>query len=152
MPSPIGIEPFGTSVADVAALVPEASIPETRGAGQRAVIESDVEAWITQLTATAQVTLDDWQRLPEARRVKVQEVARTLIANAAASYLEAARAPERSGPATTTYAEVLWTRWTTGLESLAEQVRKWLDDQPETSLSKPAARFPAPVIIDRPRW
>lgn len=50
------------------------------------------------------------------------EAARTIVHNGAASYLEAARHPERSRANADSYSAILWDRYTTRLET----VRGWL--------------------------
>ncbi len=143
------------TVADVAALVPEATIPEERETGQKAVIESEVEDWIASLTATVTLQCDGWTRLPAERLDVFEQVAQTIVACGAASYLEAARAPERAGMADTSYAGVLWERWREGLTGLQAIVREWLmDPEPGGSLSLlgGAASFPDPSIPDNPAW
>ena len=149
--TPIG--EFGVTVGDVAALVPEASIPTTRGTGQRAVIQTEVEDWIGSLSAALESALGEgWSSLPGERLTQITATGKTVVACAAASYLEVARAPERAGLANTTYADVLWDRWVTGRTELVALVGEWLATDPDLALSRPAATFPAPSVLDVQQW
>lgn len=148
----MAIDPFGVTVEAVAALIPEATIPETRQPGQKAVVVADVTAWLQQFSAEADLRLAGWTGLPDGQRDQVTAVAARLVTAAAASYVEAARAPERAGPADTSYAQVLWDRWVTGLPDLAGLVETWLDGDPATTPTGGVAAFPAPVIPDLVTW
>lgn len=153
MPSTTPVDPFGCTVADVAALVPEATILASRSAGQKGVTEADVTDWITRLSSETAVALHRWSNLPEGQRTSITTTARNLVANGAASYLEAARAPERAAIANTaSYAQVLWERYTSGVKALAVTVNEWLTQDPSGVSGSGAAAFPKPVIPDRARW
>jgi hypothetical protein len=149
---PPPVDPFGVTVADVAAFVPEASILDTLGEGQRGVTTAQVVDWLTGLSARVESAVDGWTSLPEDKQTLIAAEARDLIANGAASYLEAARHPERASKADTSYAQVLWDRWLTGLGALAAHVSEWLDEDPTTTHGKPAYSFPAATIRDATRW
>ena len=141
------------TVADVAALVPEATIPEERATGQKAVIESEVEDWIASLTAALVSGLhEDWLLLPEDKVELIEAAGKTIVACAAASYVEAARAPERAGLANTTYSAVLWDRWMQGRAELTAQVEEWLAESPTLSHVRPGYSFPDARVTDSLRW
>lgn len=141
------------TVSDVAALVPEATIPAERDTGQKAVIEAEVEDWIASLTAALEAGLNgDWVSLPTDKVQLVEATAKTIVACGVASYLEAARAPERAGLADTSYAAVLWERWSTGRAELVAQVDEWLAESPTLSHTRPGYYFPPASVTDTGRW
>lgn len=144
--------PFDVQPGDVAALVPEATIPDTLAPGQRGVTLGHVTNWILRLSAVAELRLHGWDALPDAKAQRVKTAARIAVADGVAGMLEAARAPERAGLADTSYAAVLWARWQAGIDTLARQVTGWLADTPATSHAQPAAAFPPPTVLDTPRW
>ncbi|KWW97404.1 hypothetical protein LI90_4376 (plasmid) [Carbonactinospora thermoautotrophica] len=153
-------EPWGASVDGAAALVPEATIPDTLQPGQRGVTRAQVEQWVTDLCQRVLVRLAGWERIrDDARRAAVQAAARDLVHQGVASYIEGARHPERAGLSETSYAAVLWRRFTEGLEELAAQVAEWLADPDDATpdadveaASAPAWCFPAPVFTDDLRF
>lgn len=161
--------PFGATVDGVTALVPEARLVDgTPAAGQYGVTVTQVQAWVDELTGVVAMTLDHWQRLsdepvePEdtSDRAQLCEYARTVIHNGAASYLEAARHPElASNVNDTSYAAVLWSRYTDGLDRVAAWLEKRLADQDPADTPEPQAAtgftdyaFPPPLIGDNLRF
>lgn len=141
---------YGTTVADVQALMPEAKFYETAQAippGKYGVTVGQVEAWIGEVSAMVGLRLDGWQRLagavtvdpgdgsgavrvdidgaalwvmPGTDAARIAGAASTVVANAVAAYAEGARHPERAAVADTSYEHVLWTRYQTGLTALLE--------------------------------
>lgn len=153
MATDVPIGPFGVTIDDVTTLVPEATVPETLSSGQKGVTQATVEGWITRLSADAALALDGYENLADAGRLSAVETsARRVVADGVASYLEAARAPERAGKADTSYAAVLWDRWLTGLAALVVKVVEWREADPATVRSSAASRFPEPVIPDSKVW
>lgn len=168
--------PFGATVDGVIALVPTARLLDDtavpvpvptgglepgRGGGTFAVSVSTVAAWVEELSARLALRLDGWQRLtatpvaPETTSDRDQLVAfaRDLVHNGAASYLEAARYPERSAAATTSYAAVLWARFESGLADLSTWLERRLEDGTDVAdapalAGVPAASFPPPRFLD----
>ncbi len=127
------IPPFGATVSGVASLVPEATLRDgTQPAveGQYRITYEQVAAWVTEISGAVAMRLDGWQNLPGRTpedvkppettpdRDQLVEYARTVIHNGAASYLEAARHPERAQVNTESYAAVLWARYRDGLADL----------------------------------
>lgn len=123
------VPPFAATAAGAWSLVPEARLydgPMPPPDGVYAVTVAQVEAWVAELTGAVAMRLDGWQRLsdtpvePETTsdRDQLIDYARTVIHNGAASYLEAARHPERAAVNDTSYAAVLWERYRAGLEDL----------------------------------
>lgn len=157
----VEVPPFGATVQGAADLVPEARLlPSPPADGEFGIPVSTVAAWVEELTGVVAMTLTGWQRLndepvaPETTsdRDQLVEAARTVIHNGAASYLEAARHPERSSANADTYSQVLWERYSTGLDRLAAWLTGRLDsaepgDTPDVD-SGAASAFPAPIFAD----
>lgn len=167
-PDPVVVAPFGAHVAGVLALVPEARVPKAAEvpAGRHAVTEEQVLEWLVGLSARLAVRLDGWERLkvepeePETLSDRDTFVAHAadLVHNGAASYLEAARYPERAGKSTTSYDAVLWQRFVDGLDDLAAWLERRLAagdattpggaDTPVPAHSFPPASFtPARLVF-----
>jgi hypothetical protein len=160
------LTPFGASVQGTWSLVPEARLWNAEGMpaeGVYAVTAAQVRAWVEELTGVVAMTLDGWQRLsdepvsPEltSDRDQLIEYARTVIHNGAASYLEAARHPERARQNDTSYAAVLWARYTDGLDRLSAWLTKRLaagepgdTPEPATDFGGGAFAFPLPTFPD----
>lgn len=164
------LPPFRATAAGAAALVPEARLIAGNGPipeGTYGITEAQVEAWVEELTGVVAMTLTGWQRLsdepvgPEVTsdRDQLVEYARTVIHNGAASYLEAARHPERANVNDTSYAAVLWQRYTDGLDRLAG----WLAGRlarlepgdevlADAYAGGPAGSFPEPLFGDGLRF
>lgn len=153
------VEPFDATVAGVTALVPEATVVDTVVPGQRAVTHDQVTSWVAALSANVDARLAARGRLPgdDPRSVAVVAAARDLVHNGAASYLEAARHPERASKTDSSYAEVLWQRYTGGLAALGAALDGWLDDgaglaPAPSQLVHAAWCMPAPRLPDYVRW
>lgn len=153
------VAPFDATVAGVTALVPEATVVDTVVPGQRAVTRDQVASWVAALSANVDARLTARSRLDadDPRSVAVVAAARDLVHNGAASYLEAARHPERASKTDTSYAEVLWARYTDGLVALAATLDGWLDDGAGVPLAPSqlvhaAWCMPAPRLPDHVRW
>ena len=170
--TPVG--PWQATVRGVLDLVPEASllsegatVPPVSGewvsaaaAPQRGVTLAAVTGWLEQLSARVAMRLDGWQQLPAepvapettSDRDQLSGYARDLVHNGAASYLEAARHPERAALSQTTYDQVLWARFTGGLDQLDEWLRKRLAAGAPVegggSASAAAGNFPPPTFLD----
>lgn len=130
--APVGA--FGATINGVAWLVPEAtlrdgSIPAPTGV--YGVTYEAVHAWIVEVSGMTELVLDGWQGLPTTPREpettsdrdQFISAVRTIVHNGAASYLEAARHPERANVNTESYAAVLWNRYTVELDRLADWLR-----------------------------
>lgn len=177
-PSGEPVAPYGANRDGVTALVIEARLipgdgtPHVPG-GPLGATEAQVDAWIDELSDTVAMTLDGWERLSDTTiyaddgttvvvlgdRTRLIGAARTIVHNGAASYLEAARHPERATPNDTSYAQVLWTRYEAGLERLVLWLTKRLatPDAGDTGAAEPAlgggiGAFPAPTFGDDVRW
>jgi hypothetical protein len=166
---------FGASVAGVAALVPEARLyagPMPPPEGTYAITVTQVAAWVDELTDAVAMVLDGWERLDDTAvladdgtvlvlgdRSRLLGSARTIIHNGAASYLEAARHPERAAVNDTSYAAVLWARYTEGLDRLAGWLTRRLEDpqagdepEPEDVNGGALYSFPTPLVGDGLRF
>jgi hypothetical protein len=125
---------FGASLDGVRSLIPEAKLPDTLPPGTRGVTSGQAAAWLGDLSRRVALRLTGWEQLrftPTAEDVELARptprdqfiaAARDLVHTATASYVEAARFPER---AENGYPAVLWRRFEEGLTGLAE----WLDLQ-----------------------
>ncbi|MEG1971278.1 MAG: hypothetical protein RR101_14295 [Burkholderiaceae bacterium] len=160
------VAPFGATVQGAADLVPEARLrdaPPT--AGQFGITVAQAAAWVVELTGVVALRLDRWERLSDrapaegvpSDRASLVDAARTIVHNGVGSYIEDARHPERSSVNTTEYGAVLWERYRTQLDDLAEWLRRRLanpDDGDEGAggIGGAAGGFPPPFITDTIRW
>lgn len=170
------VPPFGATRDGVTGLVPEARLTRDNQLveGRYGVSEGQVDRWIDELSGDVSVRLDGWERLsntatledPQADpsvvlvagdRDRLRAWAAGVVHNGAASYLEAARHPERAGVNDTSYAAILWDRYVTGLDTLAAWLTDRLDaaddgDQPAADGGGIAYSFPAPLVGDLLRF
>lgn len=147
------VPPFDATVALVAMLLPDATIPDQAAAGQRAVNKDTVHQWIADVTTDVLLAIPRWDELSEDRRDTVMARARAIIATGAAAITEAARTPERAGKVDESYANELRVRYQRDLESLRSTVTTWLNEDTATAAAKTAAAaFPAATIVDRMAW
>lgn len=169
------VPPFGATREGVLALVPEVRLraADTEPApGQYGITAAHVDSWIDDLTDSVAMALDGWERLSNVAvygddnvtvvvlgdRDRLRGSARTLIHNGVASYVEAARHPERAAVNDTSYAEVLWRRYTDGLDRLVLWFRGRLanpedgDELGGVAHGGPAFGFPAPLFGDSLRF
>ena len=129
------VAPFGATRNGVTGLVPEAKLIAGDGPvpeGRYGITEAQVDRWLDELTSAVAVEADGWERLTNVPvmdeegtvvviagdRDRLAVMARDVVHNGAASYLEAARHPERAAVNDTSYAAVLWARYTEGLARL----------------------------------
>lgn len=167
------VPPFGATRAGVLSLTPEAKLiaGDTVPDGRYGVTEAQVDAWLDELTDAVTMTLDGWEALDDTPtlagdgttvlvdgdRTRLIGAARTIVHNGAASYLEAARHPERATVNDTSYAAVLWARYTAGLDRLSAWLTRRLE-QPEpgddaaVELGASAFSFPTPLVGDGLRF
>lgn len=169
------VAPFGATRAGVTGLVPEARLVpgDVLVVGKYGVTEAQVDRWLDELSGDVSVALDGWERLSNAPalaedgvtvlvtgdRDRVKAWAAGVVHNGAASYLEAARHPERAAVNDTSYAAVLWDRYTAGLDKLTTWLAGRLADldagdveEPSLEHAGPAFYFPTPLIGDRLRF
>lgn len=146
------IAPFGVTVAMVKALLPDATIPDAQPAGVKGVTISQVQRWLTERSAAVEDAIDGWTTLDGDKQERITTRACAVTVTGAASITQAARFPEKQGGSTASYADVLWARYETELEELAQRVAAWLADVAAVSTGGPAGSFPDPVILDGMRW
>jgi len=169
------VAPFGATRDGVTGLVPEARLVpgDVVVDGRYGVTEAQVDRWLDELSGDVSVRLDGWERLTdvdtlaednvtvlvEGDRTRLRAWAAGVIHNGAASYLEAARHPERAGVNDTSYAAVLWDRYTAGLDKVAAWLEKRLDAIEAGDTAEPAVElggigysFPEPLFGDRLRF
>lgn len=154
--------PFDAGIDGVRGLIPESQIPDVLPEGVRGVTRSQVELWLADFSAKVALALDGWELLRLTQTVEEIEAgvpspralliahARDLVHNAVASYVEAARFPER---ALDGYARVLWDRYTLGLAELAAWVQRQLDTGGITPANSGALyNFPPPSFTSEIRF
>lgn len=147
------VPPFDADVNLVAMLLPDATIPDEAGVGQRAVTKANVQQWIGDTTSEVLLAIPDWEQLPTDRRTLAATRARAIVATGAAAITEAARTPERAGKVDESYANELRQRYLRDLESLRTTVSTWLNEDVATAETKTAAAsFPPPAVADAMRW
>ena len=166
------VAPYGATRAGVTGLVPEARLVpgDVLVEGRYGVPEAQVDRWLDELSGDVSVRLDGWERLTdtpvvdeldvvliEGDRTRLRAWAAGVIHNGAASYLEAARHPERSSVNEDSYSAVLWARYVTGLDKLAAWLTLRLveadpGDAVDPASLGPAFYFPEPLVGDRLRF
>lgn len=167
VPDPPVYSPFAVSVSDVLRLLDTLSVvivgenkdqhgrPAREGTAY--LTDKQVSAWIVDVGSRVTTRLALFHRVrPESRLYKrVSAAGRDIVANGAASYTYAASAPEKAAIVdSTSYAEVLWRRFLTGLDDLEaafdEWVRQFPDDlEPDASTS---AKLPGSGVFRRPAF
>ena len=158
MSAPIGM--FGCTVESVYALAPEAE-RVTDGNNSRMptpITEDTVAGWITDIDAEVAGALVRINLIGVGPNLTtLQTAARTVVANGAASYLEAARYPTRSSLNDTTYAGVLWGRYQAGVTALVSQLNAVIVDAGSDvgttgAESGPFGVFPCTYFTDDEEW
>lgn len=165
------IAPYGATVNGVTALVPEVKLwtsDQPLPEGTYRITATQVAEWVAELSDTISMELDGWDRLSQDPTLaedgttvlivsdleRFVDAARTIVHNGAASYLEAARHPERARNADTSYAAVLWQRYTDGLTRLTAWLTKRLAEPESGDTPEPEAAiggawsFPCPTFAD----
>lgn len=154
MPDPAPVEPFGATRKGVTDLLPGATFPEALGVGQKGVTLTMIDGYLVDVSGKAAAQLAGYTRLKEEYRTAIVNDARGLVHNGAASYAQAARFPEKVGKTDDGYAELLWSRFTTGLRDLSALLASWLTDDskveaaPETRAGQVALNFPPARITE----
>ena len=146
------VQPFGATVDLVQALIPTGRLLNgDENTGREGVTKAQTRAWLVELTGEVQLRLSHWTRLADdQRKTAFRTAARDAVVNGVASYVEAARYPDRLSKADNSYSTVLWERYLTRLQWLSEQLDEWIDNQDHASGGSAAGwRFPPPAIPDR---
>ena len=157
--TPVGV--FGCTVRQVAALARNVEIRD-HPTGDRdpdlTITTTEVETWIGQLSDALTSRLTSFTRVkPGTTRTAILTAGADAVANAAASYAEAAAHPEYATPAdATSYAATLWARWQDAAQQLEATLAALIADagpditpDPRTA---PAWHFPPPALPDDTRW
>ena len=155
------VEPvtWGCTVDDVLRLLPgvviadgvisEPSNSMYVGTGRK-VTREDVQGFIWMVASRVSARAWKFEQAPERFRENVATMARDLVANGAASYTQAALYP--AGTATNEgggYAAVLWDRFQTQLDTLAEQVEDAVSNPEDGATSGwVSSSAPAPFFSD----
>lgn len=129
MTAPVGIGDFACTVEAVYKLTPEAERVTDPAAStlQTPITEGTVAGWVFDLSGEVSARIGEWDELNVPHKARVVAAARVVVANGAASYLEAARYPTRSSG--DSYAAVLWDRYISGIEALALIVAFLIKDE-----------------------
>ncbi|WP_102158679.1 hypothetical protein [Zhihengliuella halotolerans] len=124
----------------------------------RAISDDDIDAWISEVSAVVDIRLRRRSRLATGNRARLVAAGKTVVKVGAAAYLVDAAAPTRAGVAdNASYGQVLWTRYQSELEELAEALEEWIadggdDDSGTAKSAGGAASFPEPKITDDMGW
>ena len=173
----VAVEPpetYGCTVDDVLRLLPHVTVDEvpavTPGVSNelylgraasgdrtgRRLTRSDVEAFIAQVATRVSARLWRLDSTPERFRENLRVMARDLVANGAAHYVQAALFPASAGPNDgSAYADRLWQRFKTDLDDMVTQVDDVIDEGiPDTpgSVGRTAWSSPAPFFSDEMRF
>lgn len=174
-PPPLGpadtVGDFQVPIRDVLALVPDALVvsdpedAETTAYDRTRITYGQVAGWIEDVTAVTAVQLAGLSRLSENSIIRTTfgRAAASVVATGAASYLTAARFPEREGQGVDSYAKTLWDRYSLQLTALAASLTAVVDaggtdvDPPPdggtpTGGGGIAGSFPPPMFPDDMAW
>lgn len=154
---------WGVTVEDVSALAPHVPIGEAPantdpvygGRADRRITENEVEQWITDVSARADVALARRSQLNEADQSRIAAAVKGLVANGAAAYLVAAAFPAKAGlNDNTSYSAQLEARFNLGLAEYAAMIESLIEVtiSPEVKLPGISGFFPPPRIPDDLRW
>ncbi len=147
---PAPVEPFGTRLGQVEALIPNVDWIAGDKIGQTGVTADQALDWIGDLSARVEIVLARWTELAsEGRKTAMARLAADAVAHGAASYASAASSPEQVGKAELAYHQVLWNRHVFLLEQAALQLTDWLNEQDDKAGGRGAVgTFPAPSVCD----
>lgn len=163
------VEPvtWGCTVDDVLRLLPGVVItdglvmesgpsnPHYRGTGRR-ITREDVQEYIRSVASRVSARVWRFDAAPDRFRDNLRLMARDLVANGAASYVQAALYPAGTGSNDGGgYAGVLWARFQTELDDLAAQVEDAVTNPGEDGLGvggPVSSSGPAPFFSDELRF
>lgn len=165
---------FGCTVDDVMRFLPHESIDEVpnmrpaisndlysglTASGDRTgrrLTRADVEAFIESVATRVSARLWRLDKTPERFRENLRVMARDLVANGAAHYVQAALFPASAGPNDgNAYADRLWQRFKTDLDDMVTQVDDVIDEGiPDApgGVGRAAWSAPAPLFGDEMRF
>ena len=122
----------------------------------RRLTRADVEAFIESVATRVSARLWRLDSTPERFRENLRVMARDLVANGAAHYVQAALFPASASPNDgNAYADRLWQRFKTDLDDMVTQVDDVIDDgDPDApgSVGRAAWSSPAPFFSDEMRF
>jgi len=154
-----GVGVFAALVDAVYRLAPDAErISETNNDARMPtpITEETVKAWVIEVSDAVSIGIGPWGNLTGDTLERVRAAARAVVANGAASYLQAARYPTKSTLNDSSYAGVLWERYKEGLANLKALIAELLEDGGEDIVVPGAGSgggfgsFPAPYFLDAP--
>ena len=171
---PVAPVTFGCTVDDVLRFLPHVTVDVTQAAvpgvsnelylgraasgdrtGRR-LTRADVEAFIVQVATRVSARLWRLDSTPERFRDNLRVMARDLVANGAAHYVQAALYPASASPNDgNAYADRLWQRFKTDLDDMVTQVDDVIDEGiPDTpgGAGRAAWSAPAPLFGDEMRF
>lgn len=171
---PVAPVTFGCTVDDVLRFLPHVTVDVTQAdvpgvsnplymgrdaSGDRTgrrLTRADVEAFIESVATRVSARLWRLDSTPERFRDNLRVMARDLVANGAAHYVQAALFPASAGPNDgNAYADRLWQRFKTDLDDMVTQVDDVIDDgDPDTpgGVAHASWSAPAPFFPDEMRF
>lgn len=152
---------FQTTLDAVYDLCPEAERVTDANASQlpTPITEDTVARWIEDISNAVSAGIGPWPMIAGPAGERIQAAAKAVIANGAASYLQAARYPTRASSNDSTYSGVLWLRYQQGLDALKAQVTAIIDEggtevvpEPGAGTKGPYGAFPPTYFADGTWW
>lgn len=148
---------FGCTVADVLRLLPHIEVgapvvvdAEYGPTQVRHLTEADVEGFIQAVGSRVLARIYRYEAVPERTQEHIRTMARDLVATGAAHYVQAAVHPGASNPNDgSSYAAMLWDRFTTDLDDVRATIDRELEDPSDGIPSGGITGFfPPPMFTD----
>lgn len=160
------VEPvtWGCTVDDVLRLLPGITVQVDQGQGPsnpaysgtgRSVTREDVEQFIVSVASRVSARIWRYEQAPERTRENVRIMARDLVANGAAHYVQSAVFPASASPNQgSSYADRLWQRFQTELDAVVAQIDDAVDNPGTDPLTdgRVSSSAPAPFFSDVMRF
>jgi hypothetical protein len=156
---------WGVTVEDVSALAPHVPIGEAPanvtadpvygGRADRRITADEVQQWITDVSARADVALARRSQLSAEDQSRISAAVKGLVANGAAAYLVAAAFPAKAGlNDNTSYSAQLEARFNLGLAEYAAMIESLIEVavSPEARMPGISGFFPPTRIPDNLNW
>lgn len=137
---------YGASVAGVRRLLPTVDIEASSEPS-----ESDVQAWLAEFTGNVARRLGNVSALTEAQVGEITVAARGLVHLGVAATVYDAHFPERAGLTDQSYGQVLWGRYSDGLDELDAEVEALTGEEAAGGADAsgvPLYYFPEPAFPD----
>lgn len=164
IPEPVEPVTWGCTVDDVLRLLPGVTVQDGQGTGPsnpayqgtgRKVTREDVQEYIHSVASRVSARVWRYEQAPERTRENVRIMARDLVANGAAHYVQSAVFPGSTSPNNGfSYADRLWQRFQTDLDAVVAQIDDAVENpgvDPETD-GRVYSSAPAPFFSDVMRF